>query len=143
MAENDVEVEEITDVVSEDTNSAPQTKGRRSFRNVRRELSEKELSSPGAQKLLLDDLERLEGELEEAKRFRERFHAADKNIATLEGQLVTKNRNELLYNGSVIGGSVLFGFAPNVWDQGLTGIYVLLAGAVITGTALYTHWVKK
>ena len=55
--------------------------------NVRRELSEEELSSPAVQRMLLDELDRLEteaGELKEFKEFKDRFYSADKDAAVLE-----------------------------------------------------------
>ena len=42
-------------------------KGRRSFAKLRRELSDDELSSPAVQRLLIDDIERLEREVAELK----------------------------------------------------------------------------
>ncbi|THK35654.1 hypothetical protein EHS39_23820 [Ensifer sp. MPMI2T] len=124
--------------------TVPQPKGsRRSFQSVRRDLSEEELSAPGVQKMLLDDLERLEEELATAKAFRERFHVADKRAAILEEQLATANANEFLYNGCLMAGSVLLGFAPNVWSNGLVGLYLLIAGVIITGGALFSKWLKK
>ena len=38
------------------------SKGRRAFSKLRRELTDEELSSPAVQRLLLDDIERLEKE---------------------------------------------------------------------------------
>ena len=52
-------------------------KGRQALSNVPRELSEEEISSPAVQRMLLDELDRLETEAGELGEFKDRFYSAD------------------------------------------------------------------
>ena len=56
---------------------------RRAFRGVKRDLSEEGLSNPDVNRLLLDDIERLEGEVRELGEFRSRFHDAQSRANVL------------------------------------------------------------
>ena len=58
-------------------------KGRQALSKVRRELSEEEMSSPAVQRMLLDELERLEMEASELREFKDKFHTTDKDAAVL------------------------------------------------------------
>jgi hypothetical protein len=66
-------LDDPNDLAPEDTGetSAPSSpkKGRQAFKTVTRELSEEDLANPAVQKLLLDDLDRLETENEEQKKW--------------------------------------------------------------------------
>jgi hypothetical protein len=70
-------------------------KGRRAFTNVRRELSDEELSSPAVQRMLIDDIERLEKEKFDLSEYQEKFHEADKNAAILEEKLKASVTQEI------------------------------------------------
>jgi len=69
--------------------SVSKSKGRRAFRNLRRELTDDELASAAVQRMLIDDIERLEvdnGELGEYQdkrktRVREQLLLISENIA--------------------------------------------------------------
>lgn len=56
----------------------PDRKVHRAYSKVRRELSEDELVTPGAQRLLLDELDRLQRQVDELAAYRTQFHEADK-----------------------------------------------------------------
>lgn len=71
----------------EDGSAQGNRKGRQALSNVRRELSEEELSSPAVQRMLLDELDRLETEAGELKEFKDRFYSADKDAAVLGERL--------------------------------------------------------
>lgn len=49
------------------------TSGRKSFAKLRRELSDEELSSPAVQRMLIDEIERLDAERTELASFRISF----------------------------------------------------------------------
>jgi hypothetical protein len=59
------------------------------FREIRKELAQSDLSSPGVQKLLLDELEQADANCENYRAYVERFHDADKRAAVLEEQTKT------------------------------------------------------
>ncbi|MBZ9870499.1 hypothetical protein LB542_06470 [Mesorhizobium sp. BR1-1-9] len=111
---------------------------RRSFTAIRRELSEDDLKSPAVQKMLLDDTDRLDEELKEAKGFRERFHDADKQRAILQEKLKTHTGFEVMSSGCLAVGGAAFGYAPNIWAaQQTTSIILLLIAAIVTLAGLW------
>ncbi len=57
--------------------------GRKSFSKLRRELSDDELSSPAVQRMLIDEIERLDADRVELISFRGKFHDSDKKVAVL------------------------------------------------------------
>lgn len=80
---------ESPDVEPEDSGKGipiKRLKGRRAFTNVRRELSDEELSSPAVQRMLIDDIERLEKENFDLLEYQEKFHEADKKSCYLGGK---------------------------------------------------------
>ena len=72
----DVEPEEPSGI--EPSETVKPKSGRRSFSKLPRELSEKELASPAVQKMLVDEIERLEAECDDFSSYRPKFHDADK-----------------------------------------------------------------
>src|ERR1043166_5032236 len=75
-------------------NLAP--KGRQSLSRLRRELSDEELASPAVQRLLVEELETLEKEKAELLGYRDRFHAADKEVAILQEQKARSLAGEII-----------------------------------------------
>jgi hypothetical protein len=69
-----------------------QPKTRRSWSQLKRDLTDEELTSPAAVKMLLDEVERLERENAELSGYRERFHEADKTSAILSSTLSNCSR---------------------------------------------------
>jgi len=115
-------------------------KGRRSFTSVRRDLSEDELGSPAVQKLLLDELDRLEGEVVASRGIRERFHQADKRASILEEKFKTYSAHEILSNACLAAGSAMLGYAPSAWSTVAAAPIVLAAGVILIAGAL---WAKS
>lgn len=113
--------------------------GRRpAFRDLRRQLSEEDLRSPGIQKILLDDLERAEETCEILNAYVERFHDADKRAAVFEEKLRPQNAIEIMFAVGLALGGAIVGLAPVFWDianlrgQIALGIGVcLIIGAII------------
>jgi hypothetical protein len=66
------------------SSQVPNAGRRRAFGDMRRELTADELSSPGVQKILYDELEKSEIELDELKEYVKAYHVADKRAAVLE-----------------------------------------------------------
>src|SRR5436189_6276378 len=77
------------------------TSHRQAFRDLRRQLSDEDLKSPGVQKLLLDELERSEAQCEVLAGYVERFHAADKRAAILEERSRTSIALEVIFGVGV------------------------------------------
>ncbi len=116
---------------------------RPALRNLRRELSEAELQTPGALKLLLDELERLDTECDESKELARQFYERDKEVATLRERLKGVKGLELVYSGTLVIGSLLVGYAPGAWAQQPTSWLALVAGGVLMGVAFLAKWVRR
>lgn len=71
----------------QDAEQRTQEAGRKPLRNVPRELSEEELTAPGALRMLLGQVDRLEEENARLRGITERFHESDKAAAVLREQL--------------------------------------------------------
>ena len=96
----------------EDNTALRNVKGRQALSNVRRELSEDEMKSPAVQRMLLDELDRLETEVDELRQFKGKFHSADKDAAVLRERL----HASLARDGGLIFGAAIIGVAPSLWS---------------------------
>jgi hypothetical protein len=124
--------------------SAVATSGRReAFRNIFRQLSSEELSNPGVQKLLLDDLERAESECELLQTYVERFHDADKRAAVLEERLNKQTAFDILFTVCIGLGGAIMGVAPLFWGQGSKGPITLWIGILLVIGSAVARVVKK
>lgn len=120
-------------VVDGSEGHAPQSKKRRrSFGKVRRELSDEELDTSGVQKMLLDEVDRLEGAEIDLKSTLEKFHDATTQLEVAKEKLKTHNSFDLISTGTVAVGSLLFGAAFN-WknDSALFWILIILGVVLI------------
>lgn len=90
----------------------PEPKGRRlSFGKVRRDLTEDELGSSGVQKMLLDEIDRLD-RIEEELRFTSiNYHETSAALAVTEEKIRTHRAFDVISTGGVAAGSLLFGVA--------------------------------
>ena len=106
---NDAESEEPTSGGLTQTERSVTKAKRQSFGGLRRQLSEEELSGPGVQKMLLDEIDRLDGELVQASDMAEKFHVADKDAAILRERFKSHTALELISTASLTVGSVALG----------------------------------
>lgn len=106
------------------------------YANVRRELSEEELTSPAVQRLLLSDHDRVERECERLKSFEEKYHECDKQVAILKEKLRISTASEILYTCCISFGSILSGISGIYWDN--KGWLLLIIGvAMVIGGVIY------
>jgi len=106
-------------------------KGRRAFTKIRRELLEDELSSPSVQRMLLDELERLEEEKSSLIDYRSHFHTADKNAAILAEKLKANVSQEIIFGVCLSIGAAVLGYVPSLWDSQPDGYMALGIGIVL------------
>ncbi|WP_163934370.1 hypothetical protein [Paraferrimonas sp. SM1919] len=140
MSEEDLLVEPDNDSGAVST---PATKGRQSFRQVRRELTEEELASPAAQRLILDELDRLEEENVSLKRLRTEFHTVDKKASVLNEKLKRHNALDILSSAALAAGSLSLGYAPKVWAADTaTGPIFLVIGIVLIASGIWAKAVR-
>ncbi|NDW02417.1 hypothetical protein [Salipiger sp. PrR002] len=120
------------------SDGAPKPKmRRRSLGKVRRELTDEELGSSGVQKMLLDDLDRLEGAEIDLKSTLDKFHQANTSLQVANDRLKTHNAFEILSTGTIAIGSVLIGAAFNwkddnilLWLMIILGVALIIIGVV-------------
>ncbi|MYC64844.1 MAG: hypothetical protein F4X12_00760 [Acidobacteriia bacterium] len=118
--------------------SSESPKARPAFAGTRRQLSEDELKSSGVQKLLLEEIYKLDQENSVLQNYRERFHEADKDVAVLQSERKKSAKLEALYSLSLASGSILIGRALPMFESGDSfgayatgGLGILLLGAAI------------
>ena len=127
---------------SEGAASAPSGK-RQALRDLRRQLSDEDLKSPGAQKLLLDELERSDADCELLKGYVSRFHEADKRAAVLEGQLRIDKAVEVAFGVGVGIGGTIIGLAPGLWTTPPYGPLAVAVGLVLMLGAIVARVVRR
>lgn len=116
---------------------------RQAFRDIRRQLQDTELSNPGVQKLLLDELDQSEAECELLHAYVERFHEADKRAAVLEEKLRGNTAFDILFTVGVGLGCAIVGLSSLFWGQGPRGPIVLVVGALLVLGAAIARIYKR
>ena len=115
----------------------PLTGGRQSFRDIKRQLVESDLQSPGVQRMLLEELERAENQCSILQGYVDRFHDADKRAAILTEKLKTQTALEIFFGVGVGVGCAMVGLAPSLWAAGLAGpLSLILGGILVLGSAI-------
>lgn len=116
----------------------PKSKGRRqSFGKVRRELTEDELGSSGVQKMMLDELDRMDGAETELKTISQKYYDTQSSLAVAEEKLKTHHAFDVLSTGTVAIGSLIFGaaFSTGQNDKLFWTLVVISVVLVIVGIA--------
>ena len=136
----DVEPSDPSEVIA----AAPKgNSGRRSFSNLRRELTDEELTSAAVQRMLLDELERLDRECADLGLIRERYHTCDKKVGVMEERFKTKVSLEIMHvTCFLISGSAL-GYAASNWvAQPTVSLLALVLGGVLAIAGVVAKVVK-
>ena len=110
----------------------PPLSKRKALSNLRRELSEDESDTPAVQRMLLDEVDRLEAEVGELRQFRDRFYSADKNAEVLRERL----RASVARDGSLAIGAAILGLAPSLWSSQPIGWIVITLGLTLVVAAV-------
>jgi hypothetical protein len=110
---------------------------------IRRDLTDEELSTPGARKLLIDRLDQTEMQVVELKEFRDRFYTADKQVAVLMEKIKQDTAAEVLYGVVLSVGAILVGLTPSTWRTQPFGWISLLAGVALIIVAVILKGVRK
>jgi hypothetical protein len=117
--------------------SSVSIKARRSFSKLRRELSDEELSSPAVQRMLLDEIDRLDKQVSELEQYRKSFYDADKRAAVLEQRTIRSLSSDIMFAICLSVGAAALGYAPALWQHQPTGIISVAFGAIlIIGSAV-------
>lgn len=117
-------------------------KTRRVLSRVEREISEKDLGTPGVQKMLIDDLERAEEEKNDLKMFRDKFYTADKELAVATEKLKSRLSIDMISTGCIALGAAAFVYAPEAWKNQPGGWIALIFGAVLTLVGIFAKAIR-
>jgi hypothetical protein len=130
------------DEVGSEPIAAELPKSPRALSRLKRELSDEELGSPGAQKMLLELLARAEADVVDLKPFREKYYQADKQNGVLQEKLRFRTASDIVSMGSLALGGVALGYAPSVWSQPIGGI-ALAFGIVLMLVGIAARVVRQ
>jgi hypothetical protein len=119
---------------------AERAKTRKSWSQLKRDLTDEELASPAAVKMLLDEVDRLDFENEELTGYVDRFHEADKTCAVLREQQKSNLASDIVFTAAISLGGVLLGLLSSVRDRAsfwpLLGVGVLMVATGIAAKAI-------
>jgi hypothetical protein len=123
--------------IRQEVEEPPQPTGLgQAYRSIRRELTEEDLTNPSISRLILNERDRLEGEVSELHSFRDRYHEADKKAAVLEERTRTIKSIEVSFALSLAIGSLFIGLSFRGgggkvdWCSLVAGGVLLIAGAI-------------
>jgi hypothetical protein len=118
------------------------TSGRKSFSKLRRELIDEELASPAVQRMLLDEIERLDDALIAYHQYRDKFHACDKQLGALQERFKSKISIEIIHAVCIAVGGASIGYATSNWAVQPVGMLALVFGAVLLVAGFIAKAVK-
>jgi len=95
--------------------STASPKTRKALSRLKRELSEDELATPGVQKMLIAELERLDAENDALVHYRDQYYDVERRLAVASGKLNEKRAAEILSTACIAIGGAALGYAPAVW----------------------------
>ena len=137
---------EPTEEPTEDHTGAepkPTAKGRQSLSKIRRELSDEELLSPAVQRMLVDEIERLERENADLSEFRTRFHSMDKKAVLLEERAKKSLSGEIVFGACLTIGAAAIGYAPAAWSSQPSGWLSLIFGTLLVAGGIVSRVVQR
>jgi hypothetical protein len=118
------------------------SKGRQSLSRIKRELTDDELKSPAVQKLLIDDLDRLDRECSELLDYRERFHSTDKKVGILQEKLRRSISSEIISSSCFVVGAAALGYTPALWSSQPAGYISIAFGTILIAAGIWAKAVK-
>jgi hypothetical protein len=111
---------------------SPEDKTGRALSRLKRELTDEELATPGAIKMLLEELERRREENGALQSFRDRFYDTDKQLSIATEKLKSNLSGEIISTACLAVGAAALVYAPVVWSAQPSGWIALVFGGVLT-----------
>ena len=134
--------QDVSPRADETSQSAPR-KTRQAYSKVRRELSEDELQNPSVQRVLVNELDRLEDEASELRHYRKDFHECDKAKAVLEAKGKQNIAVQIVKDVCFVTGGSLVGIAPSLWSNAPFGHVVLLIGFALIVCGAVCRFIER
>lgn len=124
------------DLQPDDAGATPappsENKTGRALSRLKRELTDEELATPGALKMLLEELERRREENSTLQSYRDRFYQSDKLLSIANEKLNSNRAIEIISTACLAVGAAALVYAPVVWCTQPTGWITLAFGGVLT-----------
>jgi len=143
---NDLEPPDQEPSLEPKASNAEQTKGkyrRKALATAHRELSDEELSSPAVQKLLLDEIDRIESENNDLLEYRSKFHEVDKKVAVLEQQGKQKIVTEIISMTCTTIGAAALGYSRVLWSDQPTAYIAIAFGSILVICGIIAKVIKS
>lgn len=122
-------------------NPSEQKGTQKALENIQRNLTQEDLDSPGTQKMILAELERLQEANKDLEEFRDKYHGADKERDVLKEKLNSNKADEILYSASLTMSSAIFGISFSITED-TKWIVAIMSGVMFLGAVIY-KCVKK
>jgi len=110
---------------------------------MRRELTDEELGTSAVQKLLMDELERLEAECGASKIFETKYHERDKDAVLFEEKLKRNVSSDVFFGGSLTIGAALMTYSSSLWSLPPAGWIILVLGALLMASGIAARVILK
>ena len=123
--------------------SKPAVKGRKAFAKIRREITDDELQTPAVQRMLMDEIDRLERENLELIVFRDKFHSANRKVAILEEQAKKSRADEIIFTACIALGVGAISYAASVWSEQPTGLVSMIFGGLLVLLGIASRVVQR
>ena len=89
---------------------------------------------PAVQRLLIEELERLDRQNAELQDYRVSFHKGDKRVAVLEEKIKKSLAGEIVFGVMITVGAAVIGLIPSIWSQQPAGwLLLIFSGVLILG----------
>lgn len=115
--EEPVKISKQTDEHDEHIVSVDTVKKRGAFSNLKRELSDEDLNSPGTQRLILNELDKYEECSKQLELYKSKYYECDKDRAIYKERANSSNAFEILYSSSLSVGAMLIGLTPSLNEK--------------------------
>lgn len=122
---------------------AEETKKNKAFSGLGRELTEDDLSSPAAKKMLLQKIDEYDECAAKLELLEKQYHEKDKLCAVQEEKLVSSTKFDLLYSSCLTLGAAIVGLAPNIDGNAVIKYIILGLGVLLLGIAVYSKLKKS
>lgn len=118
-------------------------KGKGAFSKISRELSEQDLSSPGTQRLILNELDKYEECKIQLEFYRDKYYERDKSCAVYSQMLKSSKLFEVICSTMLAVGPAMMSLSPSVVDQDGNWYYLSTIILVLGGIVLFSGIVAK